>query len=63
VRLMAERRGPIATLLEPLNSNMTEREVLDRVAKDGHRELPVVDAVTGRMVGIIPFLTSRSLSN
>jgi CBS domain-containing protein len=59
----AARASDIAMPLEPLTSNMTEREVLDRVSKDGHRELPVVDSVTGRMLGIIPFLTADSRSN
>jgi CIC family chloride channel protein len=59
----AVRASDIATPLEPLKSNMTEREILDRVANDGHRELPVVDSVTGRMVGIVPFLAADSRSN
>jgi hypothetical protein len=49
----AAQAADIAMPLEPLTSIMSEQEVSDRIAKAGNRELPMIDATTGRMVGIV----------
>ncbi len=49
----AAKAADIATELRPLHSQMSEKEVLDRLAEVGDSELPVVDAATSRMIGVV----------
>ena len=49
----AAKAADIALPPQPLNTHMTEQQVLDRLKKVSDRELPVVDAVTDRMVGVV----------
>ncbi len=49
----AAKAADIVSAVQPLHSQMSEHEVFDRLAEVGDCELPVVDARTGRMIGVI----------
>jgi CIC family chloride channel protein len=49
----AAKAADIALAVQPLNSQMSEREVVERLAKVDERRLPVIDAMTGRMIGVV----------
>jgi H+/Cl- antiporter ClcA len=49
----AAKASDIAKPGRPLHSQASEKEMLDRLAVAGNSELPVVDARTGQMIGII----------
>ena len=54
----AAKAADIAMTVTPLHSQMSEQEVLDRLVATSADNLPVVDATTGRMIGIV----ARSLA-
>lgn len=49
----AAKAADLASPVEPLHSQMSEQEVQDRLAAAGSEELPVIDAGTGRMIGVV----------
>jgi hypothetical protein len=49
----AAKAADIAGAVEPLNSQMSEQEILKRLAEVGNRDLPVIDAGSGRLIGVI----------
>jgi CBS-domain-containing membrane protein len=49
----AAKAADIALPLEPLNTHMTEQQVLEHLKKGSDREFPVLDAATDRMVGVV----------
>jgi chloride channel protein, CIC family len=51
--LVAAKVSDILSLIEPLDTRMTDQEVLERLAGATATELPVVDANTRRLVGVI----------
>jgi CIC family chloride channel protein len=55
----AAKAADLATEVPSLNSEMSEHEVLNRLAEMSDHDRPVVDAETGRMIGVIVNKKSR----
>jgi CBS-domain-containing membrane protein len=49
----AAKAADIARTVLPIHSHMSEQEVLSRLAEVGNRDLPVIDAGSGRLIGVI----------
>jgi hypothetical protein len=45
--------------VQPLHSQMSKRDVMDRLAGPSNVDLPMVDARTGRMIGVFANNKSR----